>query len=125
MHELGIAAEARRRARAGLPEPALRLARVELAVGELSGVEPDLLRFAWEAVTAGGPDEGCVLVVEWCPARQVCDACGEAAARPAHAWLRECPRCAKPLRIEGGMELDLLRVEAEPVAAPDGTESTA
>lgn len=118
MHELGIAAEAWRRARAGLPEAGLRLARVRLAVGELSGVEPDLLRFAWEAVTAGGPDEGCALDVEWCPARQVCDACGEAAARPAAAWLRECPRCAKPLRLEGGMELDLVRLEAEPASAP-------
>lgn len=123
MHELGIAAEARRRARAGLPDPALRLARVHLAVGELSAVEPDLLRFAWEAVTAGGPDEGCALEIEWCPARQVCDACGEAAARPAHEWLRECPRCARPLRIEGGMELDLVRVEAVDTSAPRETHA--
>lgn len=112
MHELGIAAEAHRLARAGLPDPALRLSRVWLAVGELSGVEPDLLGFAWEAVTGAGPDAGCALEIDWCPARQVCDACGAAAERPPGSWLERCPACDGPLRIEGGMELDLVRLEA-------------
>jgi Zn finger protein HypA/HybF involved in hydrogenase expression len=118
VHELGIAAEAHRLARAGLPGPALRLARVWLAVGELSGVEPDLLGFAWEAVTAGGPDEGCALEIEWCPARQVCDTCGAAAERPPGAWRERCPACGGPLRVEGGMELDLVRLEADPAPRP-------
>ena len=118
MHELGIAAEAHRLARAGLPDGALRLTRVWLAVGELSGVEPDLLGFAWEAVTGGGPDAGCALEIEWCPARQVCDACGIAAERPRGSWLDLCPRCAGALRIDGGQELDLVRLEADPAPAP-------
>lgn len=117
MHELGIAAETHRLCRESLAggEP-MRLVRVRVAVGELSAVEPDLLVFAWSAVTDGGPDEGCALEIEWCPARQVCVACGESAGRAAGAWAAECPLCRSALRVEGGDELDLLRFEAEPAA---------
>lgn len=115
MHELGIASEAHRICRANLADPArMRLVRVRLAVGELSAVEPDLLRFAWEAVVAGGPDEGCTLEIDWRPARQVCETCGEAAGRAPGSWLRLCPRCGQPLRVEGGQELDVVQFEAEP-----------
>lgn len=121
MHELGIASETHRLARARLAgAPPARLARVWMAVGELSAVDPELLRFAWEAVTGGGPDEGCVLEIRWCPSRQVCAACGDVPERAAGSWLRLCPRCGQPLRIEGGDELDLLRFEAEPLDDPQG-----
>ncbi len=90
-----------------------RLATVTVAVGELAAIEPDLLSFAWEAVTADGPDAGSRLVVEWRPARQLCGACGEVAERAAGSWLRLCPRCGLPLRIEGGDDLDVLHVEFE------------
>lgn len=115
MHELGIATEAYRICRANLADASrMRLARVRLAVGELSAVEPDLLRFAWEAVIAGGPDEGCELEIDWRPARQVCESCGEAAGRAPGAWLRHCPRCGQSLRVEGGQELDVVQFEAQP-----------
>lgn len=123
MHELGIAAEAHRMARANLPDASLRLTRVWLAVGELSGVEPDLLGFAWDAVTGAGPDAGCALEIEWCPTRQVCDACGAAAERPRGSWLRACPGCGGTLRIEGGQDLDLLRLEAGPAPVPRETNA--
>lgn len=121
MHEIGIATETYRLCREGLSGGnAMRLVRVRVAVGELSAVEPDLLRFAWTAVTAGGADEGCELDIEWCPARQFCAACGEIRERGAGSWLRLCPECGDPLRVEGGDELDLLRVEAEPLGAAAG-----
>lgn len=88
-----------------------RLVSVRVAVGELSAVEPDLLSFAWDAVTAGGPDAGSRLVIERHDARQICGACGEVAERAAGSWLRLCPRCDLPLRVEGGDELDLLQIE--------------
>lgn len=84
--------------------------RACVAVGELSGVEPDLLRFAWEAVVAGGPHAGAALDVEFRPASQTCGDCGEIATRAAGSWMRICPECGQPLRVEGGDELDLLRV---------------
>jgi len=111
MHELGLASEIHRRARVHADHHgASRLDRVVVAVGELSAVEPDLLRFAWQAVTEGTADHDAVLEIEWCRAIQRCMTCGEAPGRATGAWLPLCPRCGEPLRIEGGTELDLLRV---------------
>lgn len=87
-----------------------RLEEVRVAVGELAAIEPDLLRFAWEAVVAAGPDAACRLEVEWRPARQLCASCGEEKPRAAGSWLRLCPDCGQPLQIEGGDELDILHV---------------
>jgi len=91
-----------------------RLEEVRVAVGELSAVEPELLRFAWEAVTAGGTDAGSRLEIDWRPARQTCAQCGEVPVHETGGWLRVCPRCGAPLRIEGGTELDILQVSFTP-----------
>ncbi|MEZ5965524.1 MAG: hydrogenase maturation nickel metallochaperone HypA [Planctomycetota bacterium] len=107
MHELSIAQELLRLCQARL-EAGQRLQYVRIAVGELASVEPDLLRFAWQAVTAGTPHATAVLDVAWCPARQRCDACGEIAERQPGSWLRLCPQCGQALRVEGGDQLDLL-----------------
>ncbi len=88
-----------------------RLTSVTVAVGELSAIEPALLAFAWEAITTGGPDAGSRLEVDWRPARQLCETCGEVAERAPGTWLRLCPRCDLPLRIEGGDGLDVLHVD--------------
>ena len=90
-----------------------RLTSVTVAVGELAAIEPDLLSFAWEAATSASPDAGSRLVVEWRPARQHCAGCGVVAERAPGTWLRLCPTCGLPLRIEGGDELDVLHVEFE------------
>jgi hydrogenase nickel incorporation protein HypA/HybF len=120
MHETGIAAEiygiSRRTADA---HAGGRLVSVVVEVGELSAIEPDLLAFAWEAITAGGPDAGARLDVEWHPARQTCVACGQIAERAPGTWLRLCPRCRGPLRIEGGDELDVRDVTFEDGNAPE------
>jgi len=119
MHEMGIATEIYRACRARMEgRGAGRLERVKVAVGELSAVEPDLLRFAWEALLQGEPDEGAALEIEWRPARQSCPDCGEVDARSPGAWLPLCPQCSKPLRIHGGNELDLLQYSFTPAETP-------
>ena len=76
MHELSIAQEIYRTSRAAVAAHGPgRLERVKVAVGELTAIEPELLTFAWEALTGGGPDAGSLLDVEWRPARQLCAAC--------------------------------------------------
>ena len=115
VHELGIATEIYESCRAAVDrEGSGRLQAVKVAVGELSAVEPDCLRFAWEAIVAAGPDAGCSLDIEWRPARQFCANCGEVKPRPETRWLRVCPDCWQPLRIDGGLELDVLEVSFEP-----------
>lgn len=111
MHEMGIAIEVYRACRtevAGLGPG--RIDGVRLAVGELAAVEPDLLVFAWQAVTADGPDQGSALEITWCPARQICASCDAPKPRAEGAWLRICPDCGQLLRVEGGDELDLLEI---------------
>ena len=114
MHELGIAAEIYRSARLATGGcPPGRLEAVRVAVGERSAVEPSLLRSAWDAVIAGGCDEGARLQIEWHPSRQFCVRCGEPKPRGLGSWLSLCPDCGFPLRVEGGDELDLLQVAYE------------
>jgi hydrogenase nickel insertion protein HypA len=114
MHETALAAEILRIARGTvLGNGGGRLTGVSVVVGELSAVEPDLLSFAWEALTEEGGDAGATLEVEWRRALQLCAACGEVPERAAGSWLRLCPRCGDPLRIQGGDELDVARVTFE------------
>jgi hydrogenase nickel incorporation protein HypA/HybF len=114
VHELSLAQGLLRCCSVHLGDPPGRIACVRLAVGELSAVESDLLRFAWEAVTMGGPHEGARLDIEWHMARQRCEACELAPERTAGAWLPSCPGCGQPLRVEGGQELEVLRMECIP-----------
>ncbi len=130
MHELGLASEILRVCEESLAQHgAGRIERVRLAVGELSAVEPDLLRFAWEAVTAAGPHAGAVMDIDWRPAKQFCPACDEPKSRAQGDWLRLCPDCGGILRVEGGDELDVvdLRVtlEDEPGGVAETEQTTA
>lgn len=118
MHELSIATDILRAATAELAgRGGGRLDTVTVAVGELSAVEPDLLVFAWEGLTAGGEHDGARLVVDWVRAEQTCAACGDVPVRQPGTWLRLCPRCGLPLRVEGGdvLELTELVFESDPV----------
>lgn len=108
---MSIAVEIHRSCRQAMEEHGgLCIERVLLAVGELSAVEPDLLRFAWEAVVADGPDQGAILDVEWRQATQFCPACNRHQERSEGSWLRLCSTCEQPLRVEGGHELDILEL---------------
>lgn len=111
MHELGLALDIYRTCREAVAgHGAGRLEWVKVAIGELAAVEPDLLGFAWQAVTEGGPDAGARLEVEWRAARQRCPQCGAAAERVRGAWLSLCPTCERVLAVEGGDELEVLSV---------------
>jgi hydrogenase nickel incorporation protein HypA/HybF len=108
---MGIALEIHRVSREAVRDHGPgRLDAVRVAVGELSAVEPDLLSYAWEALTAEGPDAGARLEVVWCPADQRCQNCGEVKQRGEGSWLRLCPDCGMPLELRGGEELDVLEV---------------
>jgi hydrogenase nickel incorporation protein HypA/HybF len=109
VHELSIAAEVYRVARAAVGEDGT-LRKVKVKVGELSAVEPALLGYAWDALVSGGVDSGAALEVEWCPARHVCTTCGVLPERSQGTWMRVCPRCGGPVRMEGGDELDVMSV---------------
>ena len=109
MHELSVATNALRRCRIALGDDAgKRIESVRIAIGELAAVDPDQLRFAWDAITSAGPDAEARLEIEWREAMQLCEACGACAKRVPHRWHLRCPTCGGPLRVEGGWELEIL-----------------
>ena len=124
MHEMGVALEIRRIAREAVAERGPgRIEIVRVAVGELSAVEPDLLRFAWEAAVTGTEDAASHLEVDFRPVRQTCRACGEIPGRARGSWLRLCPRCGDALTVSGGDELDVLTVGFEKTVLSGGAGS--
>ncbi|HEY5550699.1 MAG TPA: hydrogenase maturation nickel metallochaperone HypA [Opitutaceae bacterium] len=90
---------------------ATQLARVILRVGAISGVEPEALRFAFEALSPGTVAEGAELVIEQVPARAHCAECdGEFTVEGS--WLFECPLChTLSGDVRSGRELELARLE--------------
>lgn len=93
-----------------LEHEAARVVAVRIRVGELAGVEVDLLRTAWELVRERSVAAEAELEVERVPARWACSGCDEPiAAAPA---LR-CKACGAPGRLSTGGELLLARVEME------------
>ncbi len=111
MHELSIAQELYRACRDEVDRRGGgSIEEVTIHVGDLAGIEPDCLRFAWMAVVEDGQDAGAQLDIRWRPARQDCADCGEITARQPGTWLRLCPLCSGPLAVIGGRELTLRRL---------------
>ena len=120
MHEMGIAnsilegvgAELRRR-------PGSRAVKVGVRIGELAGVDPDALNFAFEALTIDTPLAGVKLDVEYVAPRSRCRDCtGEF---EVHDYELLCPACGSLStdRISGD-ELLFTYLEIE---EPDAAES--
>ncbi|MFI9808703.1 hydrogenase maturation nickel metallochaperone HypA [Streptomyces sp. NPDC052301] len=113
MHELSIATaiveQAEEIARA---DGADGVSSVTVRVGELSGVVPDALDFAFEVVREGTALATARLVVEQVAARAWCEPCTEefAVGMPPFFW---CPRCDRPSQeLRSGRELEITGVEA-------------
>lgn len=87
-----------------------RVRVVRLEVGELSCVEPEALRFAFEASRGGTIAAGATLEIRTVPAGAWCVACG--ATRTVTRTLWRCPACGgDDLLPEGGSELRIADVE--------------
>lgn len=87
-----------------------RILKLRLRVGELSGVVPDALRFAFEALSKGGPAEGATLEIESISAMYRCRGCD--ADFEGNGGLSECPRCgAWSEDLRRGLELELTSME--------------
>jgi len=86
--------------------------RLELAVGRLSGVHCDCLRFAFNLLSPGTPAEGAELSIRQPPAISRCRQCG--AALEILEMVVDCPQCGSlEIVIEEGRELLLESIEIE------------
>jgi|YelNatPaOPRAMG01_1025707.scaffolds.fasta_scaffold00388_33 hydrogenase nickel incorporation protein HypA/HybF len=89
-----------------------RVRSIRLAVGLLSGAEPDLLESAFAVLSEGTACEGAQLMIRRPPVRVRCGACG-AEVELLELSLR-CPKCnGFDLELEGGDELFIEEMEVE------------
>jgi hydrogenase nickel incorporation protein HypA/HybF len=84
--------------------------RVVLRVGELAGVQPELLATAFELLRGQTICKDAALQLETAPAIWSCGACGRRVESGAEL---RCPVCARPAELTDGGEAVLERLELE------------
>ena len=91
---------------------AKRLLELRLRIGALSGVVPEALEFAFEALTPGTLAEGARLALEKVPARFWCAHCGR--EFESDDLFADCPDCQRPSgELRAGRELELASLEID------------
>lgn len=91
---------------------ALRICAIRLRIGALSGVVPEALRFAFEALAPGTLAEGAEMSIDPVPARFWCASCER--EFEAADMLAQCPGCGHVSReLRAGREMELACLEIE------------
>ncbi len=91
---------------------ALRVIKVNLRVGEMTGIVPESLTFCWGLVSEGGPAEGSTLEIERVPLKARCRDCDS--EFPVKGAVFECLGCgSSEIEITQGREMTLTSIEAE------------
>ncbi|MFF9373752.1 hydrogenase maturation nickel metallochaperone HypA [Streptomyces griseoluteus] len=115
MHELSIAtAIVEHAGEIARADGAGDVSSVTVRVGELAGVVPDALHFAFEVARDGTSLASARLVVEQVPAVAWCGGCATefVVGMPPFFW---CPACDRPSQdLRSGRELEITAVEAVP-----------
>jgi hydrogenase nickel incorporation protein HypA/HybF len=90
----------------------LRVRVVVLEIGKLAVVEPDAMRFCFDAVTRGTLAEGAKLQIIETPGAGICLACGEEVEM--HEQYGLCPSCGSPrLKITAGNQIRVKDIAVE------------
>ena len=84
--------------------------RIVVRIGDLSGVDCELLATAFEVFRAGTICENATMSIEKVPVRWCCPKCG---AEIAKGFALRCNDCHEPARLESGDEIILQRIELE------------
>jgi hydrogenase nickel incorporation protein HypA/HybF len=111
VHEYSIASSLLRLAEEQVQKHgATRVTGLELRIGELAGVETELLESAWLLVREHSVCDGVDLDIERVEARWLCSGCRRELTR---GGLLSCPDCGSTARLSAGDELVLDRVAME------------
>ena len=113
MHEFAIAQSLLEIIEQGaLPYGGAKVTGVKLLIGKLSGVLPDALKFAFEAISVGGIAEGASLEIEEVPLRIRCHQCGDVFL--VDDPFLTCPNCeGTDVEMITGRELEIRGIEIE------------
>jgi hydrogenase nickel incorporation protein HypA/HybF len=110
MHEYSIVQSLVDSVAAAVADREATVLRIDVAIGELAGVDCALLTTAFEVFREGTLCEHATLTIDRIPARWECSRCGGEVARGG--FLR-CALCNRPARLATGDEIVLQRIELE------------
>ena len=120
MHEAGIAQDLIEVAVEHLrrvPHGPVRLLHVRL--GEMAGVNPDSLDFAFEALGKGTELEGARLEIERLPLTVDCAACGQ--RTPVEDYVFRCGACgSEQVKVATGRELQFVSIDTDDIEETAG-----
>lgn len=113
MHEAVLAGNLFRIAKGALEgRKGVRVRRVNVLAGELAGVMPDALCFAFDALKPGTPFAQAEMVIRTQPVCLNCGDCGAEYRPDAFPWA--CPSCGRhAFRIVDGEDVILESLELE------------
>lgn len=117
MHEMAIAESLLEMAREEIAAKGCdRILSITVHCGQIAGVMPDALKFAFEALVTGGPHEGAELRVIELPLILRCPFCQTIFDSKKDGTLfQACPGCGEEFghSVEQGRELLLAQIEAD------------
>jgi hydrogenase nickel incorporation protein HypA/HybF len=91
---------------------AKKIMRINLVVGELSGVVPDCVQFYFDQVSKNTIAEGAALNFEVKPTQLKCRKCGAVFTPADHEWA--CPQCKETsVEITSGRECYMESIEVD------------
>jgi hydrogenase nickel incorporation protein HypA/HybF len=113
MHELAIMQSALNMALERAQQAGARkVYAIRMKVGVLSGVAPEALRFAFEALAPGTAAQGAELAIDEVPARFWCTACSQ--EFQARDVFPECPGChSASADLRAGRDLEIASMEID------------
>lgn len=89
---------------------ATKISRLKMRIGEVSGVVPEALEFAFSALTQGTIAQDAQLEIESVPVQCFCPNCQQLFYPPDIIY--ECPNCHQiSSQIQQGKEIQLLSLE--------------
>jgi len=91
---------------------ALRIIRIGLVVGEMTGFVGDSIKMYFDTIAEGTLAEGAELSIKYVKSRLVCSGCGEYFERQKFTF--QCPHCnGKGMPTEIGKEFYIEEIEIE------------
>ncbi|UCB44769.1 MAG: hydrogenase maturation nickel metallochaperone HypA [Spirochaetota bacterium] len=111
MHELSIAEELLHLIESRAHQEGIKkVDQINLRIGELSGVFPDSLEFAFEVLSKGKITEGAYINIEMVTPKFQCINCGNYTA----SVVEKCPTCSSSdMNFSGGDELEIISFEGD------------
>lgn len=84
---------------------------VKVRIGKASGVLPEALSFAFDAIKVDTIAKDAELIIETIPLGGMCNDCGKS-FEVDDAIILECPGCSSSsLKIEKGFEMDIIEID--------------